>query len=155
MENHNTLKVTTGCFEVNGKPVDCVAGFKCEGFASGLARVTLTFDVPLERCMIGCESQNPPNVTYEHRCLFSSEPHGIRMPAEDIVFERISPLDENRLSRRELLELAKIGVEDKIRSAAALHMDKYFDKVLELSEKRRSIIVELAEITGEQRDGKA
>ena len=76
MENHNTLRVTPGCFEVNGNAIDCVADFKCEGFAFGLARVTLTFDVPFERCMIGSEPQNPvPDVTYEHRRLFSSEPH--------------------------------------------------------------------------------
>ena len=183
----NTLSVSPGCILLNGSKVNCVTGFKYECIGSGMANVTISFDIPVKNAAITNQEGKhsairiPVSISGElvDEVIVAADESGtihadvsdvitddelteLRLhvlidgePAEDIVFERISPLDENRLSRRELLELAKTGVEDEIRSAAALRMDKYFDRVLELSEKRRAITDELAAIIGEQRDGKA
>ena len=137
----NILTVVPGCISLNGSKVHCVTDFKYECIGKGLAHVTLAFDIPVKKTTL------------------TNQDGGIRIPVT-VDGELIEELvlgsdDEEGLSRRELLELAKIGVEDEIRSAAALRMDKYFDRVLELSEKRRVITDELAAITGEQQDGEA
>ena len=80
-------------------------------------------------------------------------------PAEDIVFERVSPLDENRLSRRELLELALSGIEHKIgkvKYSITINPDLIDDKcyeAIELNEKRKWVKAELDALSAKEAQG--
>ena len=138
----NTLSVSPGNIVLNGCRVSCVTDFKYECIGSHMANVTIAFDIPVQKVHITNQ-----NTTEE-----------IRIPiqiGDTLVDEIVIPQEDDRVSRKELLELALYGIEQKVfrwktnTKASALE-DEALKELKELLNKRDKIIEELHSLTNKE-----
>ena len=142
----NTLSVSPGNIILNGSRVRCVTAFKYECIESHTAKVTIAFNIPVQKVSI----TNQPTVAVPKEDV----PAEIRIPVliggeqvDEIVFEQISHMD-GRLSRKELLKLALPTLDRNIKSAAS--GDINYKCLEQFLLQRKQIKEELKFLTGKE-----